>query len=51
MTGLICVVFGLTLEGWQALALATAFVAGFVTLVVRMGNQDVDDDPEGGAVV
>jgi hypothetical protein len=49
--GLICVVVGWTLEGWQALALATAFVAGFVTLVVRMGNQDVDDDPEGGAVV
>jgi hypothetical protein len=51
LVGLVCVLFGWTLEGWQALLLAGAFVAGFVTLVVRMGNGDVDDDPQGGAVV
>jgi hypothetical protein len=49
--GFICVLLGWTLEGWQALLLAGAFVGGFTTLVIRMGNRDVDDDPQGGAVV
>jgi hypothetical protein len=49
--GLICIVLGVQLEGWQALLLAGAFVGGFVTLVIRMGNRDVDDDPQDGAVL
>jgi hypothetical protein len=47
----VCIMFGWTLQGWQALLLAGAFVGGFAILVIRMGNRDVDDDPQGGAVV
>jgi len=49
--GLVYVLAGWTFLGWQALLLSIAFVAGFVVLVARLGNRDVDDDPHGGAVV
>ena len=48
---LLCVLMSWRLEGWQALLVAGAFIGGFATLVIRMGNGDDDDDPDGGAVV
>jgi hypothetical protein len=48
---LLCVLMGWQLQGWQAVLVAGAFIGGFVTLVVRMGNGDDEDDPDGGAVV
>ena len=48
---LLCVLMNWRLEGWQALLVAGAFIGGFATLVIRMGNGDDDDDPDGGAVV
>jgi|tagenome__1003787_1003787.scaffolds.fasta_scaffold20952143_3 hypothetical protein len=47
---LLCVLMSWRLEGWQALLVAGAFIGGFATLVIRMGNGD-DEDPDGGAVV
>jgi hypothetical protein len=51
VVGLVSVMAGWTLEAWQALVLVGAFVGGFATLVIRMGDDDVDDDPQSGAVV
>ena len=48
---LLCVLMNWRLEGWQALLVAGAFIGGFATLVIRMGNGDDEDDPDGGAVV
>ncbi len=48
---LLCVLLNWRLEGWQALLVAGAFIGGFATLVIRMGNGDDDEDPDGGAVV
>ena len=48
---LLCVLMSWRLEGWQALLVAGAFIGGFATLVIRMGNGDDEDDPDGGAVV
>lgn len=37
--------------GWAAFAAVAAFVGGFVTLVLRMGDERRDDGPDDGAVV
>ncbi|HEY3688472.1 MAG TPA: hypothetical protein VGL93_35870 [Streptosporangiaceae bacterium] len=37
--------------GWAAFAAVAAFVGGFVTLVLRMGDERHDDGPDDGAVV
>ncbi len=43
---------GLQLEGWVGLLALVAFMAGFVTLVVRMKpRNDSDSGPDDGAVV
>jgi hypothetical protein len=49
---LLAVVLGWDLAGWPAFLLAAGFLAGFVTLIVRMGDRlPVDDGPDDGAVV
>jgi hypothetical protein len=43
---------GMTIEGWEAVLAAGAFVGGFVTLVARMGDRPpTDSGPDDGAVV
>ena len=42
---------GLRLDGWVGFLALVAFMAGFVTLVVRMKAQDPDSGPDDGAVV
>ncbi len=43
---------GMTIETWQAVLAAAAFVGGFVTLVARMGDRPpTDSGPDDGAVV
>lgn len=37
--------------GWATFAAVAAFVGGFVTLVLRMGDERKDDGPDDGAVV
>jgi hypothetical protein len=37
--------------GWAAFAAVAAFVGGFVTLVLRMGDERHDDGPDDGAVI
>ncbi len=46
-------VFWQEVAGWPAWVGVTAFLGGFVTLVVRMKDHDEDEppDPHGGAVV
>jgi hypothetical protein len=42
---------GLRLDGWVGLLALVAFMAGFVTLVVRMKPRNPDSGPDDGAVV
>ncbi|KIH98799.1 hypothetical protein LP52_11055 [Streptomonospora alba] len=42
---------GTSLPGWLAFLAVAAFIAGFVVLVVRMGDRPPDDGPDDGAVV
>lgn len=49
---LVCTVAGWTVAPWAAFCAVAAFVGGFITLVVRMGDGDRDEsDPDDGAVV
>jgi hypothetical protein len=48
----LAVLTGVDLGGWPAFLLAAAFLGGFATLVVRMGDRVNDEDnPDDGAVV
>jgi hypothetical protein len=47
----LAVLLGWHLEDWMMLAAAVAFLAGFVTLVAKLGDRDEDDDGDDGAVV
>ena len=38
------------IPSWAALLAIVAFVAGFATLVVRMGDEPRDDDDDGAVV-
>jgi hypothetical protein len=43
---------GWGVSGWPVIAVALGFLAGFVTLVARMGDRPrIDDGPDDGAVV
>ena len=45
-------VFSLALPSWVTLFAALGFIAGFVSLVIRMDNgEDRYDDPDNGAQV
>lgn len=48
---LVAVLAGWEVPGWAAFVAVAAFVGGFATLVVRMGDQPRDSGPDGGAVV
>ena len=47
---IITAVIGRPLSNWLALVAIVAFIAGFVTLVVRMGDRPRDDDDDGAVV-
>lgn len=46
---LLSVVVGWEVQGWQAFTAVAAFIGGFVTLVLRMGDEP--RDPDDGAVI
>ncbi|HKB32202.1 MAG TPA: hypothetical protein VKD26_15370 [Streptosporangiaceae bacterium] len=49
---LVATVAGWTISAWAAFCGVAAFIGGFVTLVVRMSDEDRDDSgPDNGAVV
>ncbi len=49
---LVTTIVGWPVPAWAAFCAVAAFVAGFITLVVRMGDGSRDDsDPDNGAVV
>ncbi len=49
---LVAVMVGWEVPGWAAFLAVAAFVGGFATLVVRMGDQPPrDSGPDNGAVV
>lgn len=48
---LLATMLGWEVPGWAALLAVTAFVGGFATLVVRMGDKPRDSGPDDGAVV
>jgi hypothetical protein len=44
--------FSMAVPSWLILVAAIGFIAGFVSLVIRMGNgEDRLDDPDNGAKV
>ncbi|GLU46070.1 hypothetical protein [Nocardiopsis ansamitocini] len=49
---LVATLIGMSIQGWQVLAILAAFVAGFVVLLIRMGDQPPSDSgPDDGAVI
>ena len=49
---MIAAVFGLSLGGWVLVAALAAFLGGFATLILRMGDRRSDDDGwDDGAVL
>jgi hypothetical protein len=48
---LICVLVGWTISGFAAFIAIAAFIAGFVVLVLRLGDGSKRDDDDDGAVV
>lgn len=49
---LLAVLLGWVVPGWAAFCAVAAFVGGFATLVIRMGDRPpTDSGPDGGAVV